>query len=59
MSSFVPITVSIKDSADITIDANPEGGTWNSATNPQKEYKISIITARGNFFDTIARPFNT
>ena len=59
MSSFVPMTVSIKDSADITIDANPEGGSWNSATIIDKEYKISIITARGNFFDTVARPYNT
>jgi len=59
MSTFVPITISIKDSADITIDANPEGGTWNSASIIEKEYKISIITARGNFFDTVARPYNT
>lgn len=59
MSAFVPITISIKSSTDITIDANPEGGSWNSASIIEKEYKISIITARGNFFDTVARPYNT
>ncbi len=59
MSAFVPITISIKNSTDITIDANPEGGSWNSARIIEKEYKISIITARGNFFDTVARPYNT
>jgi len=59
MSTFVPITISIKNSTDITIDASPEGGSWNSASIIDKEYKISIITARGNFFDTVARPYNT
>ena len=59
MSAFVPITISIKSSTDITIDANPEGGSWNSASIIEQEYKISIITARGNFFDTVARPYNT
>jgi flagellin-like protein len=59
MSAFVPITISIKSSTDITIDANPEGGSWDSASIIEKEYKISIITARGNFFDTVARPYNT
>jgi len=59
MSAFVPITISIKSSTDITINANPEGGSWNSASIIEKEYKISIITSRGNFFDTVARPYNT
>jgi len=59
MSAFVPIKISIKNSTDITINANPEGGSWNSASIIEKEYKISIITARGNFFDTVARPYNT
>lgn len=59
LSSFSPTVIPIKNNAEITIEASPEGGTWNSATSPQKEYKISIITSRGNFFDTVARPFNT
>ena len=59
MTGFIPPTISIKDSTDITIDANPEGGSWDAAGIIEKEYKISIITARGNFFDTVARPFNT
>jgi len=59
LSAFVPLTIAIKSSTDFTIPGNPEGGTWNSATKIDKEYKISIITARGNFFDTVARPYNT
>lgn len=59
LGTFSPSMLSLKNNTEITIDANPEGGTWNSSTNPKKEYKISIITSRGNFFDTIARPFNT
>ena len=59
MSSFVPLTIPIKTSVDFTIDATPEGGSWDSATIVDKEYRISIITARGNFYDTVARPYNT
>jgi len=59
MSAFVPLIIPIKTSVDLTIDANPEGGSWDSATIVDKEYRISIITARGNFYDTVARPYNT
>ena len=58
VSAFSPI-LTIKNSTEITVSANPEGGSWNSASMLDKEYKISIITSRGNFFDTVARPFNT
>lgn len=59
MSGFVPIVIPVKNNADISFEANPQGGTWNGGDQTGKEYKISIITARGNFFDTIARPYNT
>ena len=59
MSTFVPIVITIKNSTDITIDATPEGGSWDSSFNLEKDYKISVITSRGNFFDTVARPYNT
>jgi len=60
--SSVDITpVQIKDSRLITINANLDPGCsdWNCGLTTEHDYKISIITARGNFFDTIARPFNT
>jgi flagellin-like protein len=42
---------------DVTISLRNTGS--DSASIIEKEYKISIITARGNFFDTVARPYNT
>ena len=32
---------------------------WNSTAYLDSDYKISLTTAKGNFFSTIARPFNT
>ncbi|MDH3276841.1 MAG: hypothetical protein OEL77_00530 [Nitrosopumilus sp.] len=32
---------------------------WNSTEYKDKIYKISITTSKGNFFSTIATPFNT
>ena len=32
---------------------------WNSTEYSNSDYKISLTTAKGNFFSTIARPFNT
>lgn len=65
VSSFVPVVLSVQNSTDIDIEAdllrygNPLFN-WNDGANPTNwEYKISIITARGNFFDTVARPYNT
>ena len=60
LSSFAPITIPLKNSTDITVDAiNIEGANWGTGNPDGKEYKISIITSRGNFFDTVARAFNT
>lgn len=51
--------LSLKDSGDISVNANLPPGKWNDVNYKDSEYKISIISSRGNFFDTIARPFNT
>ena len=61
VSSVDTTPVQIKDSRLITVNANLESGcvVWDCGSATDNEYKISIITARGNFFDTVARPFNT
>lgn len=60
ISSFSPIVIPLKNSTDITVSAvDIEGINWGSGDPIGKEYKISIITLRGNFFDTVARAFNT
>ena len=54
----------IKDSSDITIT---DADLSNFVTAPQwdddyyrdSDYKISVTTVRGNFFDIVARPYNT
>jgi hypothetical protein len=61
-------SVLIKDNQKITLDNvdNTEielsgivTNTWNDAKYLNSEYKISLTTTRGNFFTTIASPFNT
>ena len=60
ISSFSPIVIPLKNSTDITVSAEDiEGINWGAGDPSGKEYKISIITLRGNFFDTVARAFNT
>ena len=60
VSSFVPLVLQVQNSTDINIDAVLGGFNWEDSGDPTKwEYRISIITARGNFFDTVARPYNT
>ena len=60
LSTFNPTPLSIKNSTKISIDADLGGGQWNDGGNPTGyEYKLSVITSRGNFFDTVARPYNT
>ncbi len=48
-------TIHLEDYTDIVVYADPSV-SW---TQDGFDYKISIITVRGNFFDTIARPYNT
>ena len=47
--------IHLKDDTDIVVYADPSI-SW---TKDGLDYKISITTARGNFFETIARPYNT
>ncbi len=47
--------IHLKDDTDIILFAK-SSVSW---TENGKDYKISITTARGNFFDTVARPYNT
>jgi len=53
--------LTLKNSGDITVNANLPLADWSAmkSTYPDSEYKISLISSRGNFFDSIARPFNT
>ncbi len=51
--------LSLQDVGDISLNANLPPGRWDDPNYQDSQYKISIITSRGTFFDTIARPFNT
>lgn len=53
--------LSLKDTGDVSVIANLPLANWNAmkTAEPDSDYKISLITSRGNFFDTIGRPFNT
>jgi FlaG/FlaF family flagellin (archaellin) len=60
ISTFSPIVLPLKNSTDVTIDAvDIEGANWGTGDPTGKEYRISVITSRGNFFDTVARAYNT
>jgi flagellin-like protein len=60
ISSFAPIVLPLKNSTDVIVDAvDIEGVNWGIGDPTGKEYRISVITSRGNFFDTVARAFNT
>lgn len=55
------LMIPIKEGSSASLQANllQGSGTWNDPYYVDKEYKISIATTRGIFFDTIASPFNT
>lgn len=60
-------TIQLKDNKQIILDVLDDSeiilvqgsGTWNDAAYVNSEYKISLTTTRGNFFTTVASPFNT
>ena len=60
-------SIPIKNSQQISLDTlddseiilNPPTSIWNDAGYLNSEYKISLTTTRGNFFSTVASPFNT
>ena len=58
--------IQIKNTEQITIDDTDDSeivlqgtGVWNDASYVDSDYKISLTTTRGNFFTTVASPFNT
>lgn len=51
--------IQVKDNQQIVLDNLALGTTWNDVNYIDKEYKISLTTVRGNFFTTVASPFNT
>ena len=53
------ITYVEESSSPIDITANLTTSNWNNSNYLNSDYKISITTSKGNFFSTIARPFNT
>jgi len=45
---------------DITVPANLQfSQRWDDPNYVNSEYKISILTSKGNYYETVARPFNT
>ena len=59
-------SIQIKDNQRITLDDVDDSeiiltgtGIWNDDNYRYSEYKISLTTTKGNFFTTIASPFNT
>lgn len=69
IASWVDVnqSVQIKENSKIILDAvddseiilNPATAVWNDSPYFDSEYKISLTTTRGNFFTTVASPFNT
>ncbi len=62
----VNLSIQIKDNQKITLIGpseiellNPPGATWDHTNYLNSEYKISLTTTKGNFFTTIASPYNT
>ncbi|MCV0411662.1 MAG: hypothetical protein K5782_01445 [Nitrosarchaeum sp.] len=53
-------TIQIKESSDpVIVNANLNSQTWDDPLYRTSEYKISITTSKGNFFSTVASPYNT
>ncbi|NNL52982.1 MAG: hypothetical protein HKP33_03160 [Nitrosopumilus sp.] len=60
-------TIQLKDNRQIILDLIDDTqillvqgtGTWNDPAYVNSEYRISLTTTRGNFFTTVASPFNT
>lgn len=49
----------LDDIDDSEVILTPTTAIWNDANYLNSEYKISMTTTRGNFFTTVASPFNT
>jgi hypothetical protein len=47
-------------SNDVVVTANLLfTGRWDDPNYVNSDYKISVLTAKGNFYEIVARPFNT
>jgi hypothetical protein len=45
---------------DLSMDANLQfTQRWDDPNYVNSEYKITLLTEKGNFFEIVARPFNT
>jgi len=49
----------IEDHTIIHLNATVLNGIWNQTYYNSTDYKISITTAKGNFFDTVATPYDS
>jgi len=59
-SENVNYPIHIENSAQLDLIANLNTTpTWDDPEFLNSDYKISIVTSHGNFFSTMARPFNT
>jgi len=61
---FADNTILLEDHIELTLlaalpDFNGTDPFWNDGYYNDTNYKISITTSKGNFFDTIAKPPNT
>ncbi|MEM3063780.1 MAG: hypothetical protein QW177_00245 [Candidatus Nitrosotenuis sp.] len=57
-------SISVNAQPRVGIDMNSAAslaasGRWDDPAYVSSEYKITILTEKGNFFSTVARPFNT
>jgi len=53
-------TIPIEDHTILILNANLQGNPmWNSTGYNSTDYKISITTSKGNFFSTVATPYDT
>ena len=63
VNQSIPIKENSKIILDVADDSeiilNPPTAVWNDSPYFDSEYKISLTTTRGNFFTTVASPFNT
>jgi len=49
----------IEDHTIIHLNATVIGGIWNQTNYNSTDYKISITTSKGNFYSTVASPYDT
>ncbi|MEW6043643.1 MAG: hypothetical protein AB1608_05225 [Thermoproteota archaeon] len=57
-----PLSINTQPRVGIDIDSDANlaaSGRWDDPAYVSSEYKITILTEKGNFFSTVARPFNT